>query len=196
MSENNSIDSACCAGCVFWAHQGDKPWADCRRYPPRVIDSMVDQDMLKDGAYDPQGAALEATRFPITLEDHWCGEFQPSHASAHEAKSSNGFVDLNADVSTLFESGLFGRSVNGTRRKILSAYFEKKYGYRYLYGEKPRPCDSDPYWDDKSLFPIRELLKMSAEDLYEARGLGNFTFKCIVDALNHVGLKLSAHTPR
>lgn len=66
-----------CETCRFWYREYvcmDKPdrLAECLRYPPIVIGSM-----LHGAPFVTLDEEHEAARFPVTDQDEWCGEWQP-----------------------------------------------------------------------------------------------------------------------
>lgn len=67
-----------CENCRFWERLVDNLYGFCRRLPPRVSESIMQQQLAGDNIFDMtyNDALLEASRFPIALEDQWCGEHE------------------------------------------------------------------------------------------------------------------------
>lgn len=57
-----------CAGCDFWLRKNEGRAGECRRFPPQVI-YPIDKP---DPGYRPRPEHY----FPVSLEHHWCGEFE------------------------------------------------------------------------------------------------------------------------
>lgn len=51
-----------CAKCAHW-NPTESSMGECRRQPPQAISFKVDNDVKFE------------TRFPVTSESDWCGEF-------------------------------------------------------------------------------------------------------------------------
>lgn len=69
-----------CENCRFWRPEygaiGDSQFGDCRRYPPEIVDRLVDE-ALEDGE-GPEATAVvyRASCFPVTFQGDWCGHHE------------------------------------------------------------------------------------------------------------------------
>lgn len=68
-----------CENCRFWYRQYvalDKPdrLAQCLRYPPAVVGIGA---MMNEFPLVTLDEEYESSRFPVTAQDDWCGEWQP-----------------------------------------------------------------------------------------------------------------------
>lgn len=73
-----------CECCRFWEREEDDKIGvgDCRRYPPAM--ALVQTSDCLDDEWTVRRPAYNGG-FPITFEDDWCGEFQPTAASTQPA---------------------------------------------------------------------------------------------------------------
>ncbi len=66
-----------CAICHYWrstetvefANDTPREIGQCRRHAPRIVDAFV-------GDASDEHLTWQATRFPVTSADDWCGEFE------------------------------------------------------------------------------------------------------------------------
>jgi hypothetical protein len=54
-----------CATCRWWNREQNESFAECRRFPPQA---------RNDPNIDP--SYPENFAFPVTLAEHWCGEWR------------------------------------------------------------------------------------------------------------------------
>lgn len=76
--------SQCCITCHFWNRILETDIGACRVRPPVIVHAVID-DSVKDGHRITSDMLLDATCFPHTMEDDWCGEFKKEipHVEAH-----------------------------------------------------------------------------------------------------------------
>lgn len=70
-----------CAACCHWQPVLEGGSGQCRRHPPAVLETAMATEVLRDRsrALEATEVLLFATRFPVTTEADWCGEFKPAH---------------------------------------------------------------------------------------------------------------------
>lgn len=73
MSEEMVVDG--CHSCACWkAYSRNPELGECRRHPPRIIDCRITE--VEDGYLASIDQIQDATYFPVTNVDAWCGEFR------------------------------------------------------------------------------------------------------------------------
>ncbi len=72
---------ATCETCRFWKNRVPD-WGYCKRFPPVLVSSMVDWEVDDEEGrlMTDMPAGMNATQFPVTSLDNWCGEHQPREA--------------------------------------------------------------------------------------------------------------------
>ena len=64
-----------CDGCKFWERVSDDAEnGECHRYPPVLLPMTLEQCGHGE-AGDDRFVEWDATRYPQTPEEEWCGEF-------------------------------------------------------------------------------------------------------------------------
>ena len=76
-----------CEHCRFWDKFEEDGWGWCMRFPPQLSDVMLrfgvdaaleeEKHRFEEECYVHQINMPDAWHYPVTVEDHWCGEFQP-----------------------------------------------------------------------------------------------------------------------
>ena len=75
-----------CSNCRFWIAIHSEAGGDCRRHPPRIIETAARADMDEsvrcgEAATFDRSVASMASRFPATDGMDWCGEYARASGS-------------------------------------------------------------------------------------------------------------------
>jgi hypothetical protein len=68
-----------CETCRFWRGVNDSGNGECRRKPPAILADLLGPDatIAARGDCADTGSLFEyASRFPVTFQLDWCGEFE------------------------------------------------------------------------------------------------------------------------
>jgi hypothetical protein len=116
-----------CDGCRFfrpdpWAcntapvdADPDGTYGECRRRPPRIIESLALQVVADSRKEFPQGwaatdAAIDSTMFPYVAQEDWCGEWQP-RSDAKPVADESRWMDFLASLSVRAHNILDGEGI-------------------------------------------------------------------------------------
>lgn len=65
-----------CENCRFWKPEfgdSESQFGDCRRYPPEIVDRLVDDAIEHGTGPDANEVVYHASCFPVTTQGDWCG---------------------------------------------------------------------------------------------------------------------------
>jgi hypothetical protein len=66
-----------CEDCKYWERNKNEAFGECKRFPPIITYGLYPKATEEDIQYN-------LGNFPNSMEDDWCGEFQPKQTEGEE----------------------------------------------------------------------------------------------------------------